>query len=779
MFASSICALSQPKVDDLFDMSFEDLMNLQVVSSSFTGVDKIKEPASTTIITKQEIAITPARNLYDLMEIYVPGTIWMNHYDSPHIGIRGIINQRNDKILLLVNGKNMNFKARNGATSELENWDLSDIEKIEIIRGPGSVIYGAGAVEAVINIHTKKYTSAEKFEVNYRMYQPYRSNGINASYNHSFNDDHFIFAYASVVNTLGTYPDKGYFIQNNAQIFDLGKDKHPDGFQDLFVDASAVPQVKAYIEVSLPFNSTIWARYTRSGSTYNSISFKQGYWTGYDSLNYPTRTSPTNFRVMRNEQFVVAFDNIIQVNEQTELKSFLAFDSENNSRNHDYLQSHPPQWAPKDSNITKMLMDPSSLRNKYFAASESELLGRSILIHDFSPKFKAAVGLEYSYNFWGSMWFKDDYFRLGDNWNIVSGKNSGAYGEPIYFGTDTNDTYSVGNGWSTHTISIFGEANYEPNDNLTFLLSGRVDKDSYSKMLFSPRVAAIWRADDYTYLKLIAQRSLRMNTAEELLIQHIEGKESDPEALDGVELIFTHLNSTNWMLNASLFANQMDILGWLDPIRSTVLSGTLSLYGIEFETKYHSDIFELTFNHSYVKQIKWKLADSVNQSGISYSDYYTKLAGSEMNGIGNDLNNWSNHTSKIILNFYFLERKLLLHLNSRIYWGFQGAQDGVTLIRNAAVGNLDSANFINVANIIDKYDTYGMDVRLNASASYSFTKNLSFTLYAMNLLDLTHNKRMRYDTGSKYQDANGGGFINKSSMIIEPLTLGLQIHVQF
>ena len=100
------------------------------------------------------IKFTPARNIYDLIEVYVPGAIWMIHEEGPHMGIRGIIVNRNYKYLLLLNGRNLNNKGHFGAKSELEAWDLNDIERIEIIRGPGSVTYGPGAVGGVINIIT-------------------------------------------------------------------------------------------------------------------------------------------------------------------------------------------------------------------------------------------------------------------------------------------------------------------------------------------------------------------------------------------------------------------------------------------------------------------------------------------------------------------------------------------------------------------------------------------------------------------------------------------------
>ena len=70
----------------------------------------MKTPACVTTITAEDIARTPARNILDLMEIYVPGMLYMNHSDGPEPGIRGIIADRPYKFLVNVNGMNVNIQ---------------------------------------------------------------------------------------------------------------------------------------------------------------------------------------------------------------------------------------------------------------------------------------------------------------------------------------------------------------------------------------------------------------------------------------------------------------------------------------------------------------------------------------------------------------------------------------------------------------------------------------------------------------------------------------------
>ena len=149
-------AVSRSNETDFLNMSLEELLEVRVhVPAAITKLGPLQTPASITNIDQELIRMTPARNLYDLIESYVPGAFWMNHEKGPRLAVRGIITNRNSKFLLLVNGRNMNHKSTYGAKSELEMWDLSDIESIDVVRGPGSVTYGPGAIAGVINITTK------------------------------------------------------------------------------------------------------------------------------------------------------------------------------------------------------------------------------------------------------------------------------------------------------------------------------------------------------------------------------------------------------------------------------------------------------------------------------------------------------------------------------------------------------------------------------------------------------------------------------------------------
>ena len=132
------------------NMTLDELMSVELTTGSLIPIAKTNAPTASTVITKHDIQKSNYRNLYDLLEIYVPNMMWMDHYDNKHLGIRGLIGDRNNKYLLVINGRLFNNKGHAGAITELENWNLNDIEKITIVHGTGSVIYGNSAAGGTI-----------------------------------------------------------------------------------------------------------------------------------------------------------------------------------------------------------------------------------------------------------------------------------------------------------------------------------------------------------------------------------------------------------------------------------------------------------------------------------------------------------------------------------------------------------------------------------------------------------------------------------------------------
>ena len=145
---------------DLTQYSLEQLMQIQVpeVETASKFEQKATEaPADTTVITSDEIKKYGWRTLGDLLET-VPGFYISNDRDFQFVGVSGVnLGDANSRILLLVNGHRINNDLDDSApvdTSFILDLDL--IDRVEIIRGPGSVLYGNNAFFAVINVITRQ-----------------------------------------------------------------------------------------------------------------------------------------------------------------------------------------------------------------------------------------------------------------------------------------------------------------------------------------------------------------------------------------------------------------------------------------------------------------------------------------------------------------------------------------------------------------------------------------------------------------------------------------------
>lgn len=314
----------------------------------------------------------------------------------------------------------------------------------------------------------------------------------------------------------------------------------------------------------------------------------------------------------------------------------------------------------------------------------------------------------------------------------------------------TDELVFVGNGWSSNTVSFLGEAQLNFDRRFLLLLSGRVDKNNASPYFLSPRVAVVSSWDNIGAFKLIAQRSSRMNTAAQLLLEKRAGTVSDPEMLDGLELIYSSVPIAKTTFTAAGFLNRMQVLSWDSANASTAVTGNLRWAGVELEVEHAGDWVTVGLNHSFVKQLKWQLDEDTVTSGISYSDYkYRDPKGAfQLEGYGNDLNNWSNHATKLFgrLKTPWVS-KLTLHVDARVFWGFQGSKDQFEMQRRAAAGTKDEAAVNEALAKMEAQNAYGMDARVNAALAYDLPHGLSATIYAMNLNG--GGKRYSYDAGNR------------------------------
>ena len=141
---------------DLTQVSIENLMNMEVTSVSKKEQKLSRTAAAIFVITQEDIRRSGATNIPDLLRM-VPGMdVAQINGSTWAIGSRALNQQFANKLLVMVDGRSVYSPTLSGVFWDTLDLPLFDIERIEVIRGPGGTIWGANAVTGVISIFTKK-----------------------------------------------------------------------------------------------------------------------------------------------------------------------------------------------------------------------------------------------------------------------------------------------------------------------------------------------------------------------------------------------------------------------------------------------------------------------------------------------------------------------------------------------------------------------------------------------------------------------------------------------
>lgn len=149
----SALAMNEPV--DLFELNLSQLMQITVTGATLTPLTISTAPSAVTVFRQQDIDHFGVTYLHELLN-FVPGFQSQRNLDSATsygFSVRGRRNGSLAKeVLLLLDGQVLNDPRTGSANSGVRLFKLANIERIEIIRGPGSALYGSGAYAGVINM---------------------------------------------------------------------------------------------------------------------------------------------------------------------------------------------------------------------------------------------------------------------------------------------------------------------------------------------------------------------------------------------------------------------------------------------------------------------------------------------------------------------------------------------------------------------------------------------------------------------------------------------------
>lgn len=147
---------SARQAPDLTNLSLDELMNLEVTSVSKKEQKLAQTPAAVYVITQEEIRRSGMTSVPELLR-RVPGLDVARIDGSKYaISARGFNGRIANKLLVMIDGRSIYSPETSGVYWEVQDLMLEDIDRIEVIRGPGGTMWGANAVNGVINIITKR-----------------------------------------------------------------------------------------------------------------------------------------------------------------------------------------------------------------------------------------------------------------------------------------------------------------------------------------------------------------------------------------------------------------------------------------------------------------------------------------------------------------------------------------------------------------------------------------------------------------------------------------------
>jgi len=154
---------------DFYNLSLAELGQVEISIATGNSTPLDRAPATATVISASEILAMGARNLNEVLEA-VPGLhvslSSLSRLDSVY-SIRGIHTGFNPQVLLMLNGVPVQSSLQ-GSRPSLFRLPVASIERVEVIRGPGSAVYGADAYAGVINVITKDASSIANSEIGLR-----------------------------------------------------------------------------------------------------------------------------------------------------------------------------------------------------------------------------------------------------------------------------------------------------------------------------------------------------------------------------------------------------------------------------------------------------------------------------------------------------------------------------------------------------------------------------------------------------------------------------------
>jgi iron complex outermembrane receptor protein len=146
---------AQRTIDELKQLNVEDLMNVEVTSVSRHPEKLSQTPSAIQVITQEDIRRSGATSIPEALRLADNLQVAQKNSHDWAISARGFNTDLGNKLLVMIDGRTVYTPLYSGVFWDAQDYLLEDIDRIEVISGPGGALWGANAVNGVINIITK------------------------------------------------------------------------------------------------------------------------------------------------------------------------------------------------------------------------------------------------------------------------------------------------------------------------------------------------------------------------------------------------------------------------------------------------------------------------------------------------------------------------------------------------------------------------------------------------------------------------------------------------
>ena len=534
----SIISISQDSIS-IENLDWEDLMNIQVTSAGKREQSINDAPANITVITSDQINNRGYLTLQEVLKD-LPGfdfAVGLPSGEHPtHFLFRGVGDVGQTKFALYVDGVLQNDISNGWFRHIGYNFTLNNIERIELVSGPGSALYGANAFVGFVNVITKEgYRDENKnFESSSNSFL-----GFNNTYHQDF-DGWLRLKNKVSISLSGRYFktngdngmnrfDPGNFFQNNFEP-DSVKTINGDLLQNNFVNGRS-PKLKD------GFKTNIQDYYLRTKINYKKFSVTSSHWEKKEGLG----SYVVGYEYFANDSTKDYLAN--HSGQSFEIKYLCSPSKKVKSSSRSYVVSQKvlPETGFTYTYQFHDLIDGDSILPNYKKSYESEgyLMGFEQQFNmDVGPNHKIILGLQFEQKireFFNINFLKDDAK------STLSSINETPELRPVFFSSNR---------------AIFAQHEYLILNSLVLTSGLRYDYDEFYGGIFNPRVALVSSNSEGFKFKLLFGEGYKPPTIFELYDEWRGDDNLEPEKIQTSEIEIGY-SKPKWTINGNVFYNSL------------------------------------------------------------------------------------------------------------------------------------------------------------------------------------------------------------------------------